>query len=80
MKMQRNIIKKSPNRPKHLIMLRLLFSIISILLVSGCSALIEKSAKYSKFALQEGYTRDDIIAELGAPETISEERDCDTKP
>ncbi|MEH6345680.1 MAG: hypothetical protein V7785_11380 [Bermanella sp.] len=58
-------------------MLKLCLFILSVFSLSGCSMLIERSAKYSEFALEDGHTREDIIAELGEPiKSNSSDKDC----
>jgi len=46
--------------------IKLLLVMISLLL-SGCSLLIERSAKYSEFALEYGHTREEVNEVLGEP-------------
>lgn len=48
-------------------MLKFYLVIFSIISVSGCSMLIERSAKYSEYALEDGHSREDIIEEIGEP-------------
>lgn len=49
------------------IMVKPIFLLLAFFAVSGCSLMIERSAKYSEFSLENGHTRGEIISEVGEP-------------
>jgi len=51
--------------------------LVAIFVVSGCSLMLERSAKYSEYSLENGHSRDEIISEIGEPiKTNVIENDC----